>query len=197
MATALALISVMMPFYSSSASADNYRGATGNTGCQGLNRQDNSTMTWYRGGLTSAMHHAVGDVMVNDVDATNINRQPEESQQTLNTDVVLYDDNYTTEVCGFDWHPDSDGDGESTIAHAECMSLTPIDRCQRFIIRFDTSFTNSTHVATRKTLACHEIAHTFSLAHIDKGCLPRILPSNSHFFATHNRQHINCFCQNP
>ena len=41
------------------ARANNFSGASGITGCNGVNMQDNSTMDYYRSALTTKMYNAV------------------------------------------------------------------------------------------------------------------------------------------
>lgn len=177
------------------AHATNWFGATGSTGCNSGNIQDNGTMTYYRSSLTTKMYNAVANTLNNDVLPTDIVLQAEHSGWTSNTDVVYYDADYST-LCGYDWHPDdpSDPDTRWVAGLARCMTLSG-SRCQRFYVHFDTSRMNQINDDGARTWACHETGHTLGLKHRNEGgCMPATVPANAHFFTDHDRNaggHIN------
>lgn len=122
---------------------------------------------------------------------TDIDLQAEQSSPDTNTDVVYIDADYAT-TCGFDWHPDdaADPDTNFVAGMAECRTLSG-SKCQRFDVRFDTSFTNTINANYAATFACHETGHTLGLLHRNEGCMPAIVPTNAHFYSTHDIGHIN------
>ncbi len=173
------------------ADAGNFSGATGGTGCTANNMSDSTYLSYIRISLTSKMQSAVADTLANDIDPTDIVLLTEHYSESSGTDVVYYDADYST-YCGFDWHPDGpDPDSDSVIGMAECVSLVGSD-CDKFRVRFDTSFTNSASNDTAKTLACHETGHAVGLLHQNgSGCMPATLPTNAHFFNVHDVAHLN------
>lgn len=175
------------------AEATNFSGVTGGTSCTANNMQDNDDMTYFRSSLTTRMFNAVANTLLNDVIPTDIDLQPEHSSATENTDVVYFDLDYST-TCGFDWHPDDPGDPDTNfvIGMAQCAQLSGSSRCQRFHVRFDTSFTDTIGNDFARTLACHETGHTLGLLHRNStGCMPATVPANAHFYNAHDIDHVN------
>lgn len=175
-----------------SARASNFSGASSVTGCNGVNMQDNSTMTYYRSALTTKMYNAVADTLNNDVLPTDVSLSPELAGHTDIADVVYYDADYNS-LCGYDWHPDDSGDPDSNWIGGlyECISLAGV-RCEHSHVYFDTSAMDPLNSDAATTWACHETGHTLGLTHRDEGgCMPAIVPANAHFFTTHDKSHIN------
>lgn len=171
------------------AGATNFSGSSGGTGCYANNMQDSSLMTYYKQSLTTKMSNAVTDTVTNDVGPTTMSSSLLTSSNSA-TDVIYNDGDYST-YCGFDWHPDDASDG-FVIGIATCQSLAGTD-CEQFHVYFDTSFTDNINDDFARTLACHETGHTVGLLHREStGCMPANVPSNAHFFNTHDRtEHIN------
>lgn len=147
-----------------SASANNFYGATGLSGCNG-NMQDNKDMTWFRtSGLTANMRTAVGTSLNNEVSPTAINLLSERVAADAFTDVVYLEANYSS-YCGQTFHP-----AGSTVGYTSCNSLNG-SRCERFDIRLDQSWDVSA-LATqtkRQNLATHETGHSLGLIHPTAG----------------------------
>jgi hypothetical protein len=177
------------------AGATNWVGTTAATGCASVNRQDNRDYTFTRSSLTARMASAVAFVNNNLIGPTDVTVKPEQFTATSETDVVVFDADYST-TCGYDWHPDSSGDPD-TDAIAGLMTCETLSgsRCQQAYVRFDTSLTNAMDDAFARTLACHELGHTLGLGHrenpaTDKGCMPSLLPANQPNYSAHDRAHI-------
>ncbi len=93
------------------------------------------------------------------------------SSNTVNTDFVIFDANYTTQ-CGLDW----DASPGNKVGLAKCRNhWSASGECNRHYLRFDTSDTNNFGVFKNKVLACHETGHALGLKHrfrtSDPGCM--------------------------
>jgi hypothetical protein len=138
---------------------------TGGTGCNANNSADSANHGfWYNSGLSSAMAGATNWSRTYNYDGTDVNTF-NVTALAFDTDVVVYDQDYTT-YCGKVWHyPGVPG----TVGMAECKSLAtnPANACEKFEVRFDESaaLAPSTPEAWRRSLACHELGHTLGLTH--------------------------------
>lgn len=186
----LALAAVLVVVAPPAADATNFSGASSGTGCLANNMQDNRDMTFHRSSLTTRMYNAVAFVNNNLIAPTDITMQAEQSTPDGNTDVVMYDLDYST-YCGFDWHPDGpDPDTNWVAGHAECDTLSG-SKCQRFEVRWDTSLTDGLNDNGARTWACHELGHTLGLLHRNEGCMPATVPANAPAYSTHDVSHVN------
>ena len=169
--------------------ASNFSGPTSGTGCNANNIQDNSTMSFFRSSLTTGMYNAVAYTLNSHVAPTDIAIAAEQGSADGNTDVVYFDADYTT-YCGFTWH----GSGGGVVGLAQCVSLSG-SACQRFDLRFDTSWTDTQTDDWRRALSCHETGHTTGLLHRDNagteiGCMPATLSLVVNY-SSHDISHIN------
>jgi hypothetical protein len=142
-----------------SASAGNSEGATGLTGCNDLNIMEasNSTFSYFRSALETAMFNAVAWNNTNNVNPTDLVVVAHTSN-TTSTDGVFFDGDYSA-FCGKTWHP-----AGSTIGMAKCNNLVSgLQHCDRHYAYFDTSAVNSTSfdLVRERRLACHETGHIF------------------------------------
>lgn len=166
------------------AQASNWAGATGNTGCTTLNMADNGDHTYYYSDLTVAMSAAVTWTRFNNLNPTDMNSSGTTSP-TSNTDVIVYDNNYT-DYCGYTWN----GPGSGVVGLVQCVSTTSNSRCQKHEMRFDTSYTSGASTTNQRSLACHENGHTIGLAHYSSGCMTQSI-SGSTTYTQHDINHIN------
>lgn len=195
--TALAVCASLIVMSVPSASGTNNYGATGGASCSAGNVQDNNSMTYYRDSLRIRLKNAVQWVLDNRVDPTDMNVANESSQASSTTDVVFMDGNYTT-YCGYVWANAGD-----VVGLAQCVAIvSSTNRCERFDVRFDTSFTNGATTAQSRLIACHEIGHTLGLKHRENGlpgalpqygCMPAVLDISSpeYTYTGHDDIHID------
>ena len=170
------------------AQAGHFTGATGLTGCVAPNMADNNTHSfYYDGSLPQYMRTQVNAVRAESYDPTDINTVTS-SNPNSQTDVVAYQQNYTT-YCGIAWH----GSGGSAVGHVRCVSLSG-SACQKFEMRFDSSFTSSATTGMRKNLACHESGHTLGLGHrasIGNSCMWGAVVGSLQSIDQHDRDALN------
>lgn len=158
LAMAVLAATIVLP---ATATAGNWYGATGNTGCGG-NMQDNDDMTYHRDdSLSSEMNSAHAYALRNAVRPTNINLQSEHSSAKSHTDVVMFGPNYTGSFCGFIWHGSSGG---TLLGYASCRRLSG-SKCDQFHIYTDRSWEETVTTNRRRAHACHELGHTLGLVH--------------------------------
>lgn len=146
-------------------------------------------MSYFRSSLTTGMYNAVAYTLNNHVAPTDIAVAAEQGSADGNTDVVYFDADYTT-YCGFTWQ----GPGNGVIGLAQCVSLSGSE-CQRFDLRFDTSWTDSQSDDWRRALSCHETGHSMGLSHRNNagteiGCMPAVLTLVVNY-SSHDIVHIN------
>lgn len=177
------------------AHADNYVGATGNTtncstgiGAEGddLNNTDPNPLTFSDVDLTPNMAEAVWWSRTARFDPTRHDTSYVSSVSS-NTDIVSYDQDYTT-YCFLAWH--SIGTG-GVIGLATCVSLVGGGACEKHETRFDLSYMNAVDQNNRRTVACHETAHAVGLAHrYENGCTYPTAPHAGEL-TLHDVTHIN------
>lgn len=146
-------------------------------------------MSFFRSSLTTGMYNAVAYTLNSHVAPTDIAVAAEQGSADGNTDVVYFDADYAT-YCGFSWH----GSGGGVVGLAECVSLSG-SACQRFDLRFDTSWTDTQSDDWRRALSCHETGHSMGLLHRDNagteiGCMPATLDLVVNY-SSHDISHIN------
>jgi Matrixin. len=143
------------------AEASNWSGITGATGCGGgppLNQADDRAHYFWYDALTAGNTNAANWSRTNNYNPTVVDTF-NASGNFPETDAVLYDQDYTN-YCGYVW------DGSPNLyGIAHCVSLNGAIECERHEVRYDTSDTNGFTDTQRRSLACHEIGHSFGLAH--------------------------------
>lgn len=155
----LMMFSVLALLAWPTAKANHFYGATGNTGCGAPNMADNATHSfYYDASLPTYMRDKMNEIRTESYNPTDINTVTS-TDPNSQTDVVVYQQNYTN-FCGVAW----DGSGGSTTALTSCVSLSG-SACQKFEVRFDSSYTGGATAAQRKFLTCHETGHTLGLGH--------------------------------
>jgi hypothetical protein len=146
-------------FDARAASANNWYGATGATGCGG-NMQDNSTLTYNRSGVGPvAMRDAINWALTNRIEPTDISVAVEQAAANGSTDVVYFESNYVNSFCGFTWHS-----AGTLLAYTSCKSLSG-SRCDRFDVLLDQSWEIGATTTLRQNLATHETGHALGLQH--------------------------------
>lgn len=169
-------------------------GATGKTGCSGLNMHDlgDRMINYERSNLTNGNHNAVEWVMLNRVQPTDLDTVPSTGAAT---DFLYYDSNYTT-FCNKSWWSPSNPNG--VIGLAKCDALKPDSACDRHTIYFSSTWTDQEEIGGRRRLACHETGHAIGFEHNDHAgtsldsCMRTPL-SDSNIYSTHEVDIINQF----
>jgi hypothetical protein len=158
---ALLLPAILVP----SASADNFSGATGSTGCTLLNMADTYVHTFFYSSVESNMITAI---RANNTDIENRSEvdTSELSSVSSTTDVVVYDLNYTT-YCGFVW----DDPLNNMFGLATCVSTNSARECEKHEVRFDTPDMNAFTSNQRRSAACEEVGHSLGLKHRNGSCM--------------------------
>jgi hypothetical protein len=179
---------VLVAVLPGNASANNWAGATGNTGCTStLNMADNETHTvWYYDSLRADGRQATNRARNHDLDPTAINTIDATSDSSI-IDAVIFSQYYTT-FCGLDW---SGGIAGFTM----CVSTNSQDRCERHEIRYNELALDNLNDDRDQSLACHELGHSVGLKHrqvegaAGNGCM-----DNDHFYpdyTDHDRSHLS------
>jgi hypothetical protein len=192
MGLGLAVASVW--FSGAPAQADNYVGATGvKHNCAeryatGLNNTDPNPLTWANSALEPATASAVDWAMYNRFNPTR-HDVSKLSSVTTNTDIVAYDQDYTS-YCFIAWHPES-----SVIGMTTCVSLVSNGACEKHEVRFDLSWMNTVDQNWKNIIACHEAGHAVGLAHrgsatSENGCMVSGMPHAGEL-TLHDVTHIN------
>lgn len=111
-----------------------------------------------------------------------------DSSNNYYTDVVVYDQNYTT-FCDYDWDATCD---DNLWGLTTCVWLNAVGRCERHEVRYDTSDTAGFSSTQREGLACHENGHSVGLEHrnSESGCMYAF---NLYLrtFTSHDRSHMS------
>jgi hypothetical protein len=164
--------------------------AVNNTG--DVNVQDDNPLSFFYSNVTSTTSAYQNGGRWNTLDPTSINTVMD-SSITTKTDVVVYDEFYTS-YCGQNWYTPSGGD---LIGLTTCVSLT-IDgsgRCEKHEIRYDNAFTESfPGDGNLKWLFCHEPGHAVGLRHhdaADPSCMVPAVDAAKQQFTEHDVGHIN------
>lgn len=173
------------------ASAANWYGATGNTGCGG-NMQDDKYMWYHRdSSLSSSVYNAYRYALNNAVLPTDVVLKPEVSNPNSNTDVVIFGKDYAGSWCGYVWHGSSGG---TLIGYASCNNLSG-SRCNRFDVYTDKSWSDGESSLRLRTHACHELGHTLGLIHPSGAGEDESSSCVGHWsqrdYSDHDKEHIN------
>jgi len=171
----------------STAEAGHFYGATGQTGCGAPNMADNATHSfYYDASLPTYMRDKMNEIRTESYNPTDINTVTS-TDPNSETDVIAYQQNYTN-FCGVTWH----GSGGSTVGLTNCVSLSG-SACQKFEVRFDSSYTGGGTAGQRKNLTCHETGHTLGLGHRlpSSSCMIAITSSTETSIDQHDRDAIN------
>jgi hypothetical protein len=142
------------------ASATNFSGITGLTGCDELNQADNATHNFEYIDLNADNTAATNWVRTNVIDPTVINTSID-STPDEHTDVNVID-RYYTDYCGYNWYTSSSG---GTIGATKCDLLSSTNRCDRHSVRYSNYWTDIASNTGRRWLACHENGHGLGLLH--------------------------------
>lgn len=142
--------------------AANWSGASGATGCTGVNMQTDRDVTLLYSNLTMNMTLAVDASRTYVVDPTAIGTR----QVTGAHDVALMDTTWDG-LCGYQWWTAASGGG--TVGLATCDSIGTNKRCTKHSVYFQEPWINATTTANRRDLASHEIGHTLGLTHRTSG----------------------------
>ncbi|MGH9156713.1 MAG: hypothetical protein ACRD1K_12955 [Acidimicrobiales bacterium] len=182
------LLTASQPLDSTNASTFSWR--TGDTGCSTANSADSASHGFYYDpGLTGNMAAATNWARSNVIDPTDINTF-DVGTVAFDTDVVVYDQDYTT-YCGYSWHSPG-GSGVVGLNKCVLLATNPANACEKNEIRYDESFTNSTTSDNRNGLACHENGHALGLAHVSSGsCMVTFYPKPLGYSAHEVFDHIN------
>lgn len=168
--------------------ASNFSGANGRTGCGNgspVNMADNATHGFFYSNLKDTTRTAQNATRTNVYNPTDINTITV-STVTSTTDVVVYDNDYTT-YCGYTW----DGSG-GLYGLTTCVSLNSANECEKHEVRYDNSDLDPASAANREAMACHETGHTVGLLHrnTDTSCIANPF-TGARVLSSHDRSHIN------
>ncbi len=169
----------------SSASASNWSGATGGTGCNAVNKTSNGYVTFTYVNLTSVMTSASNYALTNALEPTDITTNVVPG--TAYPDVMVADADWSA-LCGFTWYSGSSG----VVGLATCNSLSG-SACYQHSVYFHTPFTDNTTTANRRGLASYEFGHTVGLMHRSSGTtsMRQGYPKPSVIYDSHDIAHLN------
>lgn len=176
------------------AVANHFSGATGNTSCTTLNRNDDNAVSVYYDDLTNEVREAYTWNRQNNLDPTDLNTNRVDNFVDGVNLVVL--DRYYVDYCGRPWlQVNSSGQvtSGSTVGHTRCFDLVPgTQRCQTSDNRFTNHYMDNVSEFLRRHLTCHESGHAFGLAHYSNvnSCVAPTDPVTNTFSA-HDKDAIN------
>ncbi len=179
--TAVLLGGGMIAGVGQSARADNYSGATGRTGCYGVNEADGFYHTFYWDDLRDVTQVPANNSRLDDFEPTALDTVVLGSagQQV---DVAAHD-NFYTDYCGYPWG--------SIAGLVTCAELSSGGQdCAKHHAYFDLNDFTNAGLAIRNSITCHEFGHTVGLKHRDAGCMtddPDNFPPD---LTDHDRDHI-------
>lgn len=183
----LALLTVAA-FPSNSAWATNFSGASGATGCGGVNMADNATHSFWYDSLSTDAQIAVNQTRTSNYNPTDLDTVNEDVPDSL-TDVLTYDEDYEGTTCGSVWQSGAALGGLA--GFTQCLSLSG-SRCQQFAVYFDNDFMGPRSTGDERWLACHEVGHTVGLMHTNTGANCMQSPGVATAVLTaHDISHIN------
>lgn len=165
-----------------SVSADNFSGATGNTGCVGgLNEADNYYHSFYYDNLHDVTRIPANNTRLDDLEPTVINTEVVNNTSS-SVDVAVHDNDYS-DFCGYNWY--------YVIGLTNCSELTNGARfCDKHQVYIDLSDFNNLGLAERNSVMCNEFGHTLGLQHRDAGCMTSPVPPFRTNYTDHDRDHL-------
>jgi hypothetical protein len=146
------------------AQATNFSYASGASGCGGVNMTDNADVyVWYES-LAADTSLALSNTRTTDYNPLDTNTYNEDIL-TTQTDVVAYDYDYESTICGQTWISSPGGSG--ILGYSRCMIVVAANnKCDQNRLDFDNDFMGPQSAANEQSLACHEFGHAMGLAHI-------------------------------
>ena len=166
------------------ASATNFSGSSGRTGCANgspVNKADNKDHSFFYENLTEPVDAAQTYTRTKVYDPTVIATR-RSSRLTDTTDVVVGDRDYD-DYCGYPWHP------SGVVGLTTCNSLNAADECEKHSIRYDISYFDSASTSDRRGAACHETGHSLGLTHRGGGCMSGVGPVPT-TLSSHDETHL-------
>lgn len=170
------------------ASATNWVGVTGRTGCGWGNQADNRTHTWYAGGLSSATLAAMQHTHSH-INSSTILTAQRVFTATAATDQVIYDNPYTS-WCGENWW--KTGGVGGVAGYAQCVSTNAAHECEKHEVRISTTFINNKSAVYHKNLLTHETGHALGLMH--RSVTTDVMwrePNLTITYSTHDKGHFS------
>lgn len=175
----------------SAAQASNFSGATGAGGGSGCvnNMADNGNhYVWYES-LAAATSSALNSTRTGDYDPTDLNTYDEDIL-TTQTDVVAYDYDYESTICGLAWMNAPGGGG--VFGAARCMIVVASNgKCDQFRLDFDNDFMGPESTTNEVMLACHEFGHSVGLLHTSDDYCMQQGRGHAPDLSAHDIAHIN------
>lgn len=184
--TALVSVSMLVGGIAGPAQA-NFSGATGNTGCAGVNMPDNKAHTWYNSALTTSANSAM--MWLEDYVNGNTVMVMSKVGTLGTTDQIMRDDEYRT-VCGLDWYrPGHSG----VVGLFQCDFLNGIDECAQSTIRLSEDYIGDVGTTAERALVLHETGHAFGLTHynVANEIMHEALPASINYFSAHDKAHLS------
>lgn len=176
-------VAVLVVAFGGAAQANNWSGATGNTGCTStLNMADNADHTFYYDSVVNPSETAADGARQDNLNPTDINTSKLGSPSP-STDVVLYDQ-YYTDFCGLPW--------SGLSGFTMCVSTNGASECEKHEVRFNLAAIDGLNPGNDKSLACHEFGHSVGLKHRSAGADGCMDPDHYYAgYAGHDEDHIN------
>lgn len=140
------------------------------------------------------MQNAVNWVRTNLINPTDLDTFYA-SSQTEQTDVVMFDEIYTSfceDALGVEW---TDDGFTGLLGFAACESLTPANRCEQQNVRLHWYWFREHEAPGNRWFVCHEVGHAIGLIHRQggDGCIsePPTGTIGERIYTTHDLEHIN------